>query len=163
MDVLYRLPSRPPWPFCIRSTWLNSPDAPDFILMRPARVPLHAISPALHILPSSRSILRLKAPPMTFNEGSIWRIEAEARMNRPLMANFRSFVSLAALGNVIFSLSLFSTLSLSLSFCARSINVHYGKTDRSVLLCMRVCWKYSFQQVFATISYHIFILTTAVL
>lgn len=70
--------------------------------MRLARVPSHAISLALYLLRlPTRPSVDVKAPLMTSNEASIWRIGAEARMNWPLMANFRSFVSLPVLGNAI--------------------------------------------------------------
>lgn len=107
MDVLYRLPALPsaasPWPFCIRSARLNSP-TPRLYSHETRAFPCTRYL-SCYILPPL-PFADVKAPPMTFNEGSMRWIGAEAGMNRPLMANFRSFVSLAALGTAI-SLSLF--------------------------------------------------------
>lgn len=79
--------------------WLNSPQL-DFILMRLARSLARDISRE-YTPPFVHPSVGVKAPPMTFNEASIWRNGAEARMNRPLMANFRRSVSLPALSNAI--------------------------------------------------------------
>lgn len=83
-----------PWPFCIRSARGLIAPTPRLYSHETRAFPCTRYL-SCYILPPSRSFADVKAPPMTFNEGSIWRIEAEARMNRPLMANFRSFVSLA--------------------------------------------------------------------